>query len=153
MPTKHPRLNLQVPTAIAERLREESDFLGVRSKVLVSEGEESRELKSTADLVRWAADLYIWACELGLGQQWDYEETSVVPLTLDSYTKGRWEYALKQRYAVSYHQLASFALCQYFARIDERAAADKALLAKMQSQGALRILGYLRKKDDALLSS
>jgi hypothetical protein len=150
MPTKFPRINLLVPSAIAQRLRQEAEFLHVKSRV---QAEDGTELKSTADLVRWVVNLYIEACEVGEGPTYDWEETDPVPLTMDSTTKGRWEYAVKFRFATSYHQLAGNALCWYFDRLDDQAAKDAALLRNMQSMGALRVIGYLRARDYAALQT
>lgn len=148
MPTRHPRLNLLVPSAIAQRLRDEADFLHVKSRV---ETEDGAELKSMADLVRWVVKLYIEACEVGEGPSYDWQETDPVPLTLDSVTKGRWEYALRCHFATNYHQLVGNALCWYFDRIDNQAAKDAALLRNMQGMGASVILGYLRGNNYAAL--
>lgn len=148
MPTKYPRINLLVPSATAQRLREEAEFLHVKSRV---KAEDGTELKSMADLVRWVANLYIEACEVGEGPTYDWDETDPVPLTLDSTTKGRWEYALKYHFADNYHQLVGNALCWYFDRIDAQAAQDAALLRNMQSMSSTTILGYLRGGNYAAL--
>lgn len=148
MPTKHYRRNLLLPSAIAQRLRDEAEFLHVKSRV---EAEDGTELKSMGDLVRWVASLYIEACEVGDGPVYEWEETDPVTLTLDPATKGRWEYAIKCHFATSYHQLAGNALCWYFDRIDEQAAKDAALLRNMQGMASTTILGYLRGGDYAAL--
>lgn len=142
MPTKQPRINLIVPAAIAQRVRIEGDFLGVRSKVIV---EGDRELRSTADFIRWVADLYIEACEAGEVQAWDYDETDTIAFTLDSHTKGRWEYAIKYYYATSYHQLVSFALCRYFDRLDQQTESDAQVIGNLQVMPVTDILSNLRR--------
>jgi len=90
---------LQIPSAIADRLRKEVEFLHVRSRV---EMEDGTELRSMADLVRWVVNLYIDLAESGEAPRYDWDETDPVPFTLDSATKGRWEYAIKYRMATSY---------------------------------------------------
>lgn len=148
MPTKSIRRNLMIPTAIADRLREEAEFLHVKSRFSAEDG---TELKSTADLVRWVVHLYIEACEVGEGPIYEWEETDPVAVTMDSTTTGRWEYAIKYRFAENYHQLVGNALCWYFDRLDTQAEKDAALLRNMQSMNALRVIGYLRAKDYAAL--
>lgn len=148
MPTKFPRINLLVPVAIAARFRDEAEFLHVKSRVVAEDG---TELKSMADLLRWVVNLYIEQCEVGAGPSYEWDETAPLPLTMDSSTKGRWEYALKYHYATSYHELAGNALCWYFDRLDARAAQDKALLRNMQGMQSTMILGYLRGRNYAAL--
>lgn len=148
MPTKHYRRNLLLPSAIAQRLRDEAEFLHVKSRV---ETEDGTELKSMGDLVRWVTSLYIEACAVGEGPIYEWEETDSVTLTLDPATKGQWDYAIKRHFATSYHQLAGNALCWYFDRIDSQAAKDAALLRNMQGLGASVILGYLRGNNYAAL--
>lgn len=137
-----------VPVAIAQRLRDEAEFLHVKSRVKTEDG---TELKSTADLVRWVTNLYIDACEVGEGPTYEWEETELVPLTLDSTTKGRWDYAFKRYFATNYHQLVGNALCWYFDRIDAQSEKDAALLRNMQGMNSTMILGHLRGGNYAAL--
>lgn len=150
MPTKCPRLNLQIPSAIADRLRKEVEFLHVRSRV---EMEDGTELKSMADLVRWVVNLYIDLAESGEAPSYDWDETDPVPFTLDSATKGRWEYAIKYRMAISYHELAGNALTWYFERLDATAENDQALVKNLATLPPETVLSYLRTKNYAALQA
>lgn len=150
MPTKCPRLNLQIPSAIADRLRQEADFLHVRSRV---EMEDGTELRSMADLVRWVVGLYIDLAESGEAPSYDWDETDPVPFTLDSATKGRWEYAIKYRMATSYHELAGNALTWYFERLDAKAEDDQALVQNLATLPPETVLSYLRAKNYAALQT
>ena len=141
MPTKFPRLNLLIPAAIADRLRQETEFLHVRSRV---EMEDGTELRSMADMVRWVVNLYIELCDAGEAPTYDWDETDPVPFTLDSATKGRWEYALKYHHFASYHELAGNALTWYFNRLDERATADQQLVESLKALPPKTLLSQLR---------
>jgi hypothetical protein len=131
MPTKHKRINLLVPEAIAARVRQEATFLRLKSRVTTEDG---RELASVADLVRWTTDLYIEACEAGGTLECEpVDNDGTIPFTLDSHTRGRWEYAVKYRYARDYHELTTIALTRYFDGLDARAQRDRRLLESLTS--------------------
>lgn len=143
MPTKFKRINLLVPVAIKERLREEVEFLRLRSRVTMVDG---AELASTADLVRWCANLYIDYCLYSSPDPYDYDgDTAAVPFTLDSHTRGRWEYAIKYRYADSYHTLASISLGRYFEQIDRRTNRDRLFLQQVAVTPVIDLIHQIRQ--------
>jgi hypothetical protein len=147
MPSKFPRINLLVPSSIAERLRREASFLHIRSRVKMEDG---TELQSVAGLVRWVADLYIDLCDAGGAPTYEWEETEPVPFTLDSGTKGRWDYALKYHHFASYHELAGNALTWYFGRVDQRVAADQHFVEYLKTLSPTELLTQLRKNHGSL---
>lgn len=143
MPTKFKRINLLVPAAIKERLKEEADYLRLRSRITMVDG---AELASTADLVRWCANLYIDYCLYGEPDSYSYGgDTEPVPFTLDSQTRGRWEYALKCRYADSYHTLASVSLARYFAQIDRHTERDRRFIDRIAAMPIDELISQIRQ--------
>lgn len=143
MPTKFKRINLLVPVAIKERLRQEVEFLRIKSRVTMVDG---RELASTADLIRWVTDLYIDYCDFNPPIVYDHDgETAPVAFTLDSHTRGRWEYAIKYRMADSYHALAGASLSRYFNQLDRFASRDHVFLERVAAIPILDLITQIRR--------
>jgi len=143
MPTKFKRINLLVPAAIKDQLRQEAEFLRIKSRVTMVDG---RELASTADLVRWVADLYIDWCLYNSPLAYSYDgDTEAVPFTLDSQTRGRWEYAIKYRFADSYHQLASISLTRYFDQLDRFTDRDRRFIDQISTAPVITLIDQIRQ--------
>lgn len=115
--------------------------------------DDGTELNSMADLVRWVVNLYIELAESGEAPSYEWDETDPVPFTLNSATKGRWEYAIKYRLATSYHELAGNALTWYFERLDAKAKDDQALVQNLATLPPETVLSYLRTKNYAALQA
>lgn len=143
MPTKFKRINLLVPAAIKDRLKEEANYLRLKSRVTMIDG---AELASTADLIRWCTNLYIDYCLYGEPEAYTYDgDTEPVAFTLDSQTRGRWEYALKYRYADNYHALASISLTRYFDQVDRHADRDRRFLEHIATVPVIDLIGQIRQ--------
>lgn len=146
MPSKGKNVHLIVPEWISERVKQEKDFLNIRSKVITDDG---REIRSVAEFIRWQVALYIEACEAGDPPDDDYDQDGdrgTISYTILPQTHGPWLYAVNTaHYADSIHELAGRALHRYFKRIDERADKDKKLLRYLQGQSATKVLGMLRR--------
>jgi hypothetical protein len=131
MPIRNPRTKLSLAAPVFERLRWEVEFLHLNSRVIPPDDPDGP--KSRGDIIRRAVQLFVEFCEGGGDHECDYQETEACSFFFGKHEMGLWEYAVKQHYAVSYHELATLALDWYFGRIDEQEAADKATYAALQA--------------------
>ena len=138
------RIRLLVPTEIAKRLKEEAEFMGVGEHCFRI-GEQS--IKSMADIVRWAVNLYVLAMERGEPDvEVDlYAKTVGVAFYMGTKDRGFWEYAIKQHMAESIHDLASRALTRYFQQADRLLEKDTEVYLMISGFGADELKTWLKE--------
>lgn len=126
---KNPRAQLSIAAPVLERLRWEADFLNLNSRITPppSDGPQSR-----GDIIRRAVDLFVDWCDGGGVHECDYPERDSCSFYFRPGEMGRWDYAVGQHYASSYHDLATLALDWYFGRLDEQERCDRATYAALK---------------------
>lgn len=145
--TENSRLNLLVPLELKQRFEAEAEFLHLGSHIAVIGDEDQRELKSKADLIRWAVELYCAAVEMGeTFPEIDRLKTETAPLAfcMTSQDRGLWDYAIKHHYASTIHDLATLALWRYFSRIDEALDGDEATYKNLAAMSSIDIISSIR---------
>ena len=128
----NPRTQLSLAASVLERLRWEVQFLHLNNRVIPADpdGPQSR-----GDIIRRAVQLFVEHCEGGGSHEFDFSgvERDACSFYFGKHEMGLWEYAVKERYATSYHHLATLALDWYFGRIDDQEARDLAVYEALRA--------------------
>ncbi|MBT9318043.1 hypothetical protein [Leptothoe spongobia] len=140
------RIRLLVPTEIAQRLETEAEFMGVGEHCF--RVGDNASIKSKADIVRWAVNLYVLAMER---EEPDvevdlYAGTVGVAFYMGTKDRGFWEYAIKQHMAESIHDLASRALTRYFQQADQLLEKDTEVYLMLSKFSTPDLQAWLKER-------
>lgn len=135
MAIKNRRARLLIPVALCDRLKQEIQYLNLDGKVRVRPSSPSDDApQSRGDLIRRVVSSYVDWCEMG--NAWEIEpgqETDGLSYYFLRMEVGRWEYAVKQHFAESFHQLAALALDWWFRRMDAQTLSDRDIWAALMT--------------------
>ncbi|MBD2019297.1 hypothetical protein H6F43_03755 [Leptolyngbya sp. FACHB-36] len=131
--SKNRRLNLRVSLPVYNQLKAELQFLDLDSRLTWI---EETHILTCSDFLRSTIAAFVRRyLDQGVVIEAELDaETTSVPFYLDRTSEGLWNTAIQQGIAVSYNQLADFALLDYFDRQAKIAASlrQDALLYKNQ---------------------
>lgn len=131
--SKNRRLNLRVSLPVYNQLKAELKFLDLDSRLTWI---EETQILTCSDFLRSTIAAFVRRyLDQGVVIEAELDaETTSVPFYLDRTSEGLWNTAIQQGIAVSYNQLADFALLDYFDRQARIAASlrQDALLYKNQ---------------------
>ena len=142
---KATRPRLYLPNHLFGRLAEEMTLIGANDGRIHLNKETI--INSQGDLVRWAVSLYIDAVDGGEPEvMLEQTECDRTPLRfyMNSETRGRWNYAIKQRWATDNTDLAERALTRYFDKIDQRHQKDIEVFSAVTKMKPREFLVWIR---------
>lgn len=139
------RVRLYLPDYLHDRLNQEMQFIGADDgRVHLN---KETVINSQGDLIRWAVSIYIDAIDGGDSEvELEKTECDRRPLRfyMNSEVRGRWGYAIKQRWATDNTDLAERALTRYFTKIDQRHQQDIEVFSMVTKMRPEELLTWIR---------